>query len=80
MIETVRLRILLVALAGWVNRHQLDIIDYLRAENRVLKEHLSGQRCDSAWDGLAYYRRFASSRSGWRVKIRRGATAESRVR
>ena len=44
MIETVRLRVLLVALAGWVNRHQLDIIDYLRAENRVLKEHLGGRR------------------------------------
>ena len=44
MIETVRLRVLLVALAGWVNRHQLDIIGYLRAENRVLKEHLGGRR------------------------------------
>ncbi len=44
MIETVRLRVLLVALAGWVNRHQLDIIDYLRAENRFLKAHLVGGR------------------------------------
>jgi len=44
MIETVRQRVLLIALAGWVNRHQLDIIDYLRAENRVLKEHLGGRR------------------------------------
>jgi putative transposase len=44
MIDAIRLRILLVALSGWVNRHQHDIIDYLREENRVLKEHLSGQR------------------------------------
>jgi putative transposase len=44
MIESVRLRILLVALSGWVNRHQLDIIEYLREENRVLKEHFNG-RC-----------------------------------
>ena len=44
MIEAVRLRVLLVALAGWVNRHQLDIIDYVRAENRVLKEQLGGRR------------------------------------
>jgi transposase InsO family protein len=44
MIDTVRWRILLVALAGWVNRHQLEAIEYLREENRVLKEHLGGRR------------------------------------
>ena len=26
--------------AGWVNRHQEDVIDYLREENRVLREQL----------------------------------------
>src|SRR6266436_836130 len=44
MIEAIRLRILLVALAGWVNRHQLEVIEFLREENRVLKEHLHGRR------------------------------------
>jgi hypothetical protein len=44
MFETVRLQILLVALAGWVNRHQLEVIAYLREENRILKEHLGGRR------------------------------------
>ncbi len=44
MIDTIRLRIFLVALAGWVNRHQLEVIEYLREENRVLKEHLGGRR------------------------------------
>ena len=44
MIDAFRLRILLVALAGWVNRHQLEVIEYLREENRVLKEHLNGRR------------------------------------
>src|SRR5215831_17701030 len=44
MVDIVRWRILLVALAGWVNRHQLDVIDYLREENRVLKEQLGGRR------------------------------------
>jgi hypothetical protein len=43
MIENVRLRILLVALSGWVNRHQLEVIAYLREENRVLKEHVDGR-------------------------------------
>jgi hypothetical protein len=40
----IRWRILLVALAGWVNRRQLDVIAYLREENRVLKEHLGQHR------------------------------------
>jgi putative transposase len=44
MIDTIRLRIFIVALAGWVNRHQLEFIEYLREENRVLNEHLGGQR------------------------------------
>ena len=30
--------------AGWVNRHQLHVIEYLKEENRVLKERLGGQR------------------------------------
>jgi putative transposase len=32
------------AFAGWVNRHQLYVIEYLREENRVLKERLGGRR------------------------------------
>ena len=35
---------LLVALAGWLNRHQQLIIDYLLEENRVLKAQLDGRR------------------------------------
>jgi putative transposase len=34
----------MLALAGWMNRHQLQIIDYLREENRVLREQLGGRR------------------------------------
>ena len=30
--------------AGWVNRHQLDVIEYLQEENRVLKERMGGRR------------------------------------
>ena len=44
MFDAVPLRILIVTLAGWVNRHQLEIIEYLREENRVLKEHVDGRR------------------------------------
>ena len=44
MVDAIGFRILLVALAGWVNRHQLEVIEYLREENRVLKEQLGGRR------------------------------------
>ena len=31
-------QLVLLMFAGWVNRHQLDVIEYLQEENRVLKE------------------------------------------
>ena len=34
------LRFLILTATGWVNRHQEDVIDYLREENRVLREQL----------------------------------------
>ena len=39
-----RLRLLLVSFAGWINRHQQDVIEYLAEENHVLREQLKGQR------------------------------------
>jgi hypothetical protein len=38
------LGLLLVTLAGWVNRHQQHVIEYLVEENRVLREQLRGRR------------------------------------
>ena len=38
------LQVLLVTLAGWVNRRQQHVIEYLVEENRVLKEQLTGRR------------------------------------
>jgi hypothetical protein len=37
-------QLLVIALAGWLNRYQQAIIDYLIEENRVLKDQLDGQR------------------------------------
>jgi putative transposase len=37
-------RFVLVALAGWMNQRHLQTIDYLREENRVLREQLGGRR------------------------------------
>ena len=37
------LQFLVFTLAGWLNRHQEDLIDYLREENRVLREQLGSR-------------------------------------
>jgi putative transposase len=37
-------QMLLLMFAGWVNRHQLDVIEYLHEENRVLKELIGARR------------------------------------
>ena len=41
--------LLVISPAGWLNRHQQAVIDYLIEENRVLKDQLEGQRlkCNS---------------------------------
>lgn len=38
------LRFLLVAVAGYINQQQRDVIDYLQEENRVLREQLGPRR------------------------------------
>ena len=30
---------LLMMLAGWINRHQQDVIEYLKEENKILREN-----------------------------------------
>jgi len=37
-------RFVLIAVAGWMNQHHLQTINYLREENRVLREQLCGRR------------------------------------
>ena len=37
-------RFVLISIAGWMNPRQLLAIDYLREENRVLREQLGGRR------------------------------------
>jgi putative transposase len=37
------LPLLLAMLAGWIQRHQQQVITYLQAENRVLKAQLGGR-------------------------------------
>src|SRR6201981_2083145 len=38
------LSFLLMIAAGWVHRHQLIVIEFLQAENRLLRERLRGRR------------------------------------
>ena len=35
---------LLMVVSGWVHRHQLAVIEFLQAENRLLKDRLRGRR------------------------------------
>ena len=37
-------QLLLLILAGWINRQQQDVIEYLLSENQVLKEKLGKKR------------------------------------
>jgi len=39
-----RLRLLLVSFAGWINRHQQEVIEYLVEENHVLREQVKDRR------------------------------------
>jgi hypothetical protein len=45
-------QLLVAILAGWINEHQQAAIEYLREENRVLKEQLGGM--------LRFYHRVAA--------------------
>ena len=59
-------RLLLISLAGWLNQHQRDVIDYLEEENRVLREQLGNKRLRLNDDQR---RRLAAQakKLGWRV-------------
>ena len=35
---------LLMMLAGWLNRHQQDVIEFLKEENKILREKLGTKR------------------------------------
>ncbi len=42
--NSLQLQFLMLIFAGWVNRSQQDVIEYLEEENRVLREQLGGKR------------------------------------
>ena len=35
---------MLIAVAGWMNQRQLQMIDYIREENRILRDQLGKRR------------------------------------
>jgi putative transposase len=43
-LSTPYFQLFLVVFAGWVNRGQQDVIQYLQTENRILREQLRGRR------------------------------------
>ncbi len=42
--RSAQFQLLIATVAGWVNRSQQDVIQYLQEENRVLREQLGGKR------------------------------------
>ena len=42
--NSLQVQFLMLIFAGWVNRSQQDVIEYLQEENRVLREQLGGRR------------------------------------
>ena len=43
-VSTTLLQFLLVLVAGWLQRQQTAVIEYLKAENRLLRHRLGGRR------------------------------------
>jgi hypothetical protein len=58
----------LISIAGWINQQQQQAIEYLREENKVLREQLGGRRLrlrtNSAVDWLS--KRMDSGTALWR--------------
>jgi hypothetical protein len=44
LMNTLPLQFLMMIFAGWVNRHQQEVIGYLQEENRALRDQLGGKR------------------------------------
>ena len=75
--NTLQLQFLMMIFAGWVNRGQQDVIDYLQEENRVLREQLGRRRLlftDTQRRRLAV-RAKAIAAGRARKRIGRGATS-----
>jgi len=59
-------RLLLISLAGCLNQHQVDVIDYLQEENCVLREQLGNRRLHLN-DDLRRRLAVKAKKLGWRV-------------
>src|SRR5437870_13747418 len=57
---------LIVAIAGWMNRHQQAVVEYLMEENRVLREQIDRRRMRFDDDQR---RRLAAKAKRWGRKL-----------
>ena len=62
-------RFVLIAVAGWMNQRHLQTIDYLREENRVVREQLGRRRVRLSDEQR---RRLASKAKGLERKLLAG--------
>jgi hypothetical protein len=70
-------RFVLIAVSGWMNQQQLEVIHDLREENRVLREQLGGKRL---WFNDDQRRRLAAEAKGLGRKLLQEGPRLSRSR
>ena len=68
------LHILIAMVAGWMQDHQQQVINYLREENRVLKAQLGGRRLRLTETDAAAWRRPRPSCAGTTASWPRNST------
>ena len=66
-------RFMLMALAGWMNRQQQEVIAYLTEENRILREKLGHKRIILN-DAQKRHLATAAMKLGWSTITRRALT------
>ena len=70
-------RFLLIAMSGWMNQQQLELIDYLHEENRVLREQLGQKRL---WFSDDQRRRLTAKAKGLGRKLLREVATDCHAR
>jgi hypothetical protein len=77
--NAVLLRFCVLAVAGWIHRGQQDVIEYLLAENRVLREQLGGRHLDPTGELVQNIAANGGTKTGTRIPSNAHCKAIDRV-
>jgi hypothetical protein len=56
---------MLLVFAGWINRHQQAVIEYLQAANQSLREQVGNKRTRECGEHECWSRSHSETRTGW---------------